>query len=175
MGRTMPITWLLSLDSFVGIGTAALTLGFWRWRARQRRDPDEIVKVAVGAGIGALAPLILAAASAQAAGGHKVGLVWGLAFHVVNNIAFAHVYTIGLALYARAAPRPLGATVVAGYSLSIFLANLMVGKLAGLLATMPGTTFWALHAALVAAAAAMLWAFARMFGGILAPATGQPA
>lgn len=168
-GQTMPVTWLLSLDAFIGVGTTALNLAFWRWRARRRRDPDEIVKVALGALVAAVAPLILAAASAYAAGGHEVGLIWGLAFHVVNNIAFANVYIIGLALYARAAPKPLGATVIAGYSLSIFLANLIVGKLAGLFATMTPVTFWLLHAALIGVAAVVLLVCARVFRDILAP------
>ncbi len=54
---------------------------------------------------------------------------------------------------------------------SIFLCNLLVGKLAGLLSTMSGAAFWSLHAALVAIASVMLLVCARLFGRTLAPRT----
>jgi POT family proton-dependent oligopeptide transporter len=168
-GQTMPISWLLSLDAFVSVITIALSMAFWRWWARRWREPDEIVKIGFGALISALAPLILAAASVHAASGHKIGLAWGLGFHIVNDIGFANAYVVGLALYSRAAPPSLGATVVNGYSLSLFLTNLMVGRLAGLLSQMSGAAFWSLHAGLIAAAAVILLICGRLFHRTLAP------
>jgi POT family proton-dependent oligopeptide transporter len=168
-GRTMPVSWLLSLDASISTGTLFGSLMFWRWWRRRHRDPDEIVKIAIGAAISALAPAILALASVQAAGGHKVGLGWGVAFHLVNDIGFANVYAIGIALYSRAAPAALGATVVNGFVLHLFLANLFVGWLAGLLEVMPAPQFWLLHSGLIAGAALVLMVFARVFRGILAP------
>lgn len=173
-GKTMPVSWLLSLDAFISTFTLILVLVFWRWWARHHRDPDEIVKMAWGAGINALAPAILAFASWHASGGHKVGLIWGVAFHAVNDIGFANVYAIGMALYSRAAPPALGATVVNSFVLHIFLANLAVGWLAGLLEVMPPGQFWLLHSALIAGAAVVLAVFARLFRTTLAP-RGAPA
>ncbi len=170
-GRTMPVSWLLSLDAFISTFTLLASVLFWRWYAARRRAPDEIVKMAIGALIAAVGPLVLAAAAWHALGGHKVGLVWGVGFHVVNDIGFANVYAIGLALYSRASPPSLGSTVVNAYSLHLFLANLLVGWLAGLLATMPAVQFWLLHAALIAGAALVLAMFARVFRTTLAPAS----
>lgn len=172
-GRTMPVSWLLSLDAFVSTATLIGVVMFWRWWASRARDPDEVVKMAIGGAIAALAPLVLALASAHAAGGHKVGLAWGLAFHIVNDIGFANLYGIGLALFSRAAPAAAGSTVVNAFMLSLFLSNLMVGKLAGLLSKMPAVSFWLLHAGLVGAGALMLLVFARVFHRTLAP-TGEP-
>ncbi len=164
-GEIMPVSWLLSIDAFVSVFCIALSMAFWRWFATKWREPDEITKAGIGAAIAALAPLILAAASLQAMGGHKVGLVWGLSFHIVNDIGFSNVYPIGMALYSRAAPPSLGATVVNAYSLTLFLANLIVAKLAGLLASLPAAVFWGLHAGLVAGAAVVMlicaWAFRK--------------
>ncbi len=168
-GQTMPISWLLSLDAFVSTGTTLFVLWFWRWWAKHWKEPDEIVKIGSFGFIAAAGPLVLAAASMQAAGGHKVGLAWGLAFHIVNDIGFSGMYPIGMALFSRAAPPALGATIVNGFVFSIFLCNLLVGKLAGLLSTMSGAAFWALHAALVAGAAVLLLVCARLFGRTLAP------
>ena len=155
-GRTMPISWLLSLDALISTFTILGSIRFWRWWSVRHGTPHELTKLAIGAGISALAPLVLAAASLQAAGGHKVGLAWGVAFHVVNDIGFANVFAIGLALYSRLAPPGLNATVVNGYALSLFLSNLLVGWLGGLLGRMSGAQFWLLHAALVGSAAVVL-------------------
>ena len=169
LGQVMPVSWLLSMDAFVSVITIAGSVAFWRWWGRRAREPDEIVKVALGAVVMAGAPLILAAASVQAAHGHKVGLAWGLGFHIVNDTGFANLYAVGLALYSRAAPRSLGATVVNLFTLSIFLSNLLVGRLAGLLSAMSGARFWLLHAGLILAAAALLAIAARVFHRQLAP------
>jgi POT family proton-dependent oligopeptide transporter len=170
-GRTMPVSWLLSLNALVGAIAIAGSMAFWRWWGRRRRQPDEIVKVALGATVMALAPLILATASLQAAHGRKVGLLWGLSFHFVNAIGFANLYAMGVALYSRAAPKSLAATVVNLFALSIFLANLMVGRLAGLLSDMSGATFWLMHAGLVLVAAIALLIAARVFRRQLAPSS----
>jgi len=168
-GQIMPVSWLLSIDAFVSVFTIGASMAFWRWWAGRWREPDEIVKVALGAVILAAAPLILAAASVQAGHGHKAGLVWGLGFHIVNDIGFANAYAVGLALYSRAAPRGLGATVVNLFSLAIFFSNLIVGRLAGLLTTMSGAAFWLLHAGLILGAAIVLLIAARLFRRQLAP------
>ena len=63
-GRTMPITWILSMGSVVSAATIALSVSFWRWFATRWAEPDEITKIAIGVFIGALAPLLLAAAAA---------------------------------------------------------------------------------------------------------------
>ena len=168
-GQTMPASWLLSMDAFVSTGTTLFVIWFWRWWARRWTEPDEIVKIGAFGFIAAAGPLVLAAASLHAAGGHKVGLGWGLAFHIVNDIGFSGMYPIGMALFSRAAPPALGATIINCFTFSIFLCNLLVGKLAGLLSTMSGAAFWSLHAGLVAGASVLLLVCARLFGRILAP------
>ncbi|WP_419729702.1 peptide MFS transporter [Lichenicola sp.] len=166
-GHTMPVSWLVSLDAFFGIGTLASSMLFWRWWGRHWRLPGEIVRIAGASVLLMLAPLILALASFQA-DGHKIGLGWGLAFHLVNDFGFSNFYPVGMALYARRAPRALGATVVNAFVLHLFLANLLVARLAGLVTQMSGTRFWLLHAALIGSATILLAAFALLFGRLLA-------
>jgi POT family proton-dependent oligopeptide transporter len=107
----------------------------------------------------------------HAAGDHKVGLAWGPAFHVVNDLGFANLYAVGLALYSRAAPPGLGTTVVNAYALHLFLSNLLVGWLGGQLERMQAQRFWLLHSGLIAIAALLLFAFAHRFRRTLAPGT----
>ena len=170
-GQIMPVSWLLSMDAFVSTGTTLFVIWFWRWWATRWKEPDEIVKIGTFGFIAAAGPLVLALASVYATGGHKVGLAWGLAFHIVNDIGFSGMYPIGMALFSRAAPPALGATIVNSFVFSIFFCELLVGKLAGLLSTMSGAAFWSLHAVLVAGASVLLLVCAKIFGGILAPRT----
>jgi POT family proton-dependent oligopeptide transporter len=168
-GWAMPVSWLMSLDALISVATLLLAVAFWRWRARIGRDLDEVVKITAGAAIAALAPAILAFASYFAiAGQHKVGLGWGLAFHTVNDLGFANLYAIGLALYSRVAPARLGSTVVNAYVLVIAIANLLVGWLAGLLPVLGAVKFWLLHSAIIAVGALMLLAVSRLFRHLLA-------
>jgi POT family proton-dependent oligopeptide transporter len=169
-GWTMPASFLISLDAFVSVFTMAAAIAFWRWWGRHRAEPDEITKCTIGAFIAAAAPLMLAFGAAhEAATGQKVGLGWGLGFHIVNDIGFANLYPIGLALYSRAAPKALEATMMSAYLLSLFLAGMIVAKLATLLGVLSGFAFWGLHAALIAGAAIVLLIVRGVAGRLLAP------
>jgi POT family proton-dependent oligopeptide transporter len=169
-GQTMPVTWLVSLDAFVSMITMIAVVVFWRWWGTFRREPDEIVKLAIGAVISAFGPLLLAAGSfMEAQTGHKVGLAWGLGFHLLNDIGFANVFPVGLALYTRASPRALGGLMIGVYYLHLFAGNFFVGWLGGLLVPMGAVNFWLLHAVLIGGGAAVMLVFAAVFGRILAP------
>ena len=175
-GQRMPVTWLISLDAIISSATIVLAVAFWRWWATRRREPREITKLAIGALIAAFAPLALALASMQqAATGHKVGLAWGLAFHIVNDIGYANIFPVGLALYSRAGPRAIAGMIIGVYYLSLFAGNMLVGWLGGLLEPLGATKFWALHAALVFAGALALFAARAAFGRRLAPTASSEA
>jgi proton-dependent oligopeptide transporter, POT family len=82
------------------------------------------------------------------------------------------VFPVGLALYARAAPKAVAGTFIAIYYLHLFLCNNLVGWLGGFLEKMSGTQFWLMHAALVGGSAAVMGIAAR-FGGRLLKPTGS--
>ena len=169
-GQTMPVSWLVSLDAIISTATVGGALAFWSIWAKYRKEPDEIVKLAIGALIAAGAPLILAAASAnEATTGQKASLIWGLGFHIVNDIGFAMIFPVGLALFSRAAPRQVGGLFIGIYYLHLFICNLATGKIAGLVETMDGASFWGMHAAIVAGGAVALLLFAFFFRKLLAP------
>jgi POT family proton-dependent oligopeptide transporter len=156
-GKTMPITWMISLDAFISAGLVAFSALFWRWFGRHWKEPDEITKIVIGVAISAGAPLALSGASAVvAATGHPVSIGWAFAFHILNDLGFANVLPVGLALYSRAAPKGLGGIMIAVYYLHLFLGNMLTGYLGGLLGTMPDTTFWLMHAGIMAVSAAIL-------------------
>jgi POT family proton-dependent oligopeptide transporter len=175
-GWTIPTGWMLSFDAVFSSTTMIGVIWFWRWYGKRRREPDEITKIIIGVLISMLAPLALAGASAMvAATGHKVTLGWAVAFHVINDIGFANVLPVGLALYSRAAPKGFGGTMIAIYYLHLFFANTVItGAVGGLMGTMPDAQFWLLHVALMFGAAVVLVIAKLLFGKVLAP-SGEPA
>jgi POT family proton-dependent oligopeptide transporter len=176
LGHAFPVSFLISLDAFISTGMIFLSLLFWRWYAKHRSEPDEITKLTIGALISALAPLALAVAAWQeAASGQKVGLGWALAFHVINDIGFANVFPVGIALYSRASPRGVAATMIGVYYSHLFAANMLVGKLGGYLSSMPAGQFWLMHAILVGVGALGLLVVRAAAGRVLAPSTEDEA
>ena len=173
-GWQVPVTWLQAVDAFVSTATMVASIAFWRWWSTRRREPDELMKMALGSLMSALAPALLVIAAVLIATTHeKVSLVWTLGYTVLNDLGFANVLPVGLALYSRAAPKGLQGLVIGMYYLHLFIGNTFVGWLAGFLQTMPGHDFWGLHALLVVSAGLLLLAVRFFFGGLLAP--GDPA
>ncbi len=91
--------------------------------------------------------MCLFTAAATQGAGQKIGLFWPAAFHFLNNIAFAHMLPVSLALFAKYATKALNATVIGLYYLAFSAANTMVG---GFYEKWPTTNFWLLHAAFAA-------------------------
>jgi proton-dependent oligopeptide transporter, POT family len=168
-GKTIPVTWLLSDGSACGAITIALSVFFWRWWGKRRAEPDEITKMAIGAVLLAAAPLVLVLAPALAPSDQRIGLGWDFVFEFVTGLGFANLYPIGMALFARAAPKGWGGLMIGIFFLHFFLANMLVGWLGGLLETMPGSSFWLLHAGLIGLAALILLAIRGGAGRVLAP------
>jgi POT family proton-dependent oligopeptide transporter len=170
-GRTMPTTWLITLDATVSVSCLVGSVAFWRLWSRRYAEPNEVVKIAIGLGISALALLALAAAAVVARGGHKAGPGYVLAYELLNSIGFANVFPVGLALYARASPKAVAGTMIGVYYCHLFVTNNLVGWLGGLLERVSGTRFWLLHATLVGAAGLLTAIAARAFARQLAPGT----
>ncbi len=166
-GRTMPTTWLITVDSVSSVSSLVAVVAFWRLWSRRFKEPSESVKIVIGLGCSATALLSLAGAAALSSTGQKAGIGWVLAFEVLNSIGFSNVFPVGLAMYARASPKPLAGTIMGLYLVHLFLGNNLVGWLGGLLERMSGTQFWLLHAALVGAAGIIMATVARLAGPLL--------
>ena len=173
-GWQVPVTWLQGVDAFVSSATMLMSIGFWSWYSKRRNEPDELMKMAIGSVIAAGGPGLMAIAGNIVDTTHgKVGPVWTLAYTIVNDIGFANVLAVGLALYSRVAPKQIVGLVIGIYYLHLFIANTFVGWLAGFMDSMPNRDFWALHAVLVAVAGVLLVGVRAMFGHLLSPEAMQ--
>ncbi|MCQ8278213.1 MFS transporter [Acetobacteraceae bacterium KSS8] len=150
-GHQMPVSWLLSADAFISMGATALSIAVWTYLERRGRPVPDMLKITIGTVLCALATLLLTAAPTG-----RVGLGWGLAFHIINDIGNTNTYMVSMALYSRLAPAPLRATITNACALQIFLANMVVAQLASRLGTLGPTRFWMLHTVLIAFSALVL-------------------
>src|SRR5256884_5401311 len=146
-GRKMPTTWLITLDSILSVSCLAGAVVFWRLWSKKFPEPAEITKMGIGSMIAVTGFISLAIGAAMAASlGTKVSIGWLITFHLLNSIGFANVFPVSLALYARAAPAALSATIIGIFYLHLFAANNLVGWIGGFLEKIPATQFWLFHA-----------------------------
>ena len=173
-GWQVPVTWLQAVDAFVSTATMVASLAFWRWWAKSRNEPDELMKMAIGSLVAAGGPALMAIAGNIVDTTHgRVSAIWTLVYTIVNDIGFANILPIGLALYSRVAPKQIVGLVIGIYYLHLFIGNTFVGWLAGFMDIMPNRDFWALHAVLVAVAGVLLVGVRAMFGHLLSPEAMQ--
>jgi POT family proton-dependent oligopeptide transporter len=173
-GWQVPVTWLQGVDAFVSSATMLMSIAFWSWYSKHRNEPDELMKIALGSIIAAGGPALMAVAGQIVDTTHgKVGPIWTLAYTIVNDIGFANVLAVGLALYSRVAPKQIVGLVIGVYYLHLFVANTFVGWLAGFMDSMPNRDFWALHAILVAAGGVLVLGARALFGHLLSPEAMQ--
>ena len=168
-GQVMPTSWLITLDATVSVSGLFAGMIFWRLYAKRFREPTEIIKMTIGLGLSALGVTCLFMAALMADHGQKASIVWVLGFEVLNSLGFANLFPVGLALYARVAPKKLVGTLVGVYYLHMFLCNNLIGWLGGLIERMSGTQFWLLHVGLIGTAMVLLFGASKVFGSYLMP------
>ncbi|HWW20570.1 MAG TPA: peptide MFS transporter, partial [Steroidobacteraceae bacterium] len=121
-GQTMPTSWLITVDAGLSLGALGGSLLFWRLWALRFPEPSEVTKIAIGMLISMAGLLMLVVAGSLSAGGQRIRILWPLAFDTLNSIGYANVFPVGLALYARASPRSLAATMIGIYYGHLFVA-----------------------------------------------------
>lgn len=145
-GRTLPTSWMITLDATTSFSMLIVVAAFWKWiSVKTGREPDELGKMIIGSVFTVAGALCLViAASTQGTG--KIGLFWPVMFHVFNSIGFAHILPVSLALFTKVAPQAMSGTVIGLYYLAFFGANKIVGTVGGWYSTMDTVDFWLLHA-----------------------------
>ena len=156
-GRTLPTSWMITIDAAFSFSMLVAVAWFWKWKAdKTGTEPDELGKMIIGSVFSIIGGLCLVIAAATQ-GDSKIGLFWPVMFHLFNSIGFAHLLPVSLALFSRLAPRQINATIIGIYYLAFFLANQIVGQVGGWYSTWDTVSFWLFH---VATAAVGLVAFA---------------
>jgi POT family proton-dependent oligopeptide transporter len=168
-GHVMPTSWLITIDATLGLTCIAGSMAFWRLWARRLPQPNEVTKIAIGMIISMLGLLMMVIGASLGADGRRISVFWPLAFDLLNSLGYANVFPVGLALYARASPKSLVATVIGIYYCHLFVASNLAGWLGGLMERLTGVQFWLLHVGIEAAGAAMFIVLGWVFIRVLAP------
>jgi len=159
MGFHIPVSWFSAIDSLVSIVGAPFLIALWKWQDKHGGEPDDLAKIGIGAGVTAAANALLALAALSAT---RVSVVFPLVYDALLGIGFLYYWPVLLALVSRTAPQHLKATLMGAVFLSLFVANLIIGRIGGLYEHMSPAAFWGQEAAISA------------LGGILALALGAP-
>jgi POT family proton-dependent oligopeptide transporter len=163
---------LVSADAFVSVGCLAGMVVFWRLWAKRFKEPDEFGKIFIGCLFGAVGVACLGFGALVTPDGGKVSAWWLLAFHLLNDIGFANVLPVSLALFARAAPRAIAGSVIGIYYLFLFTGNAAAGWLGTKLEQMGSVQFWLMHGAIVAVAGVVILLLSPTFRKVIG--AGEP-
>jgi POT family proton-dependent oligopeptide transporter len=159
----VPIPWLQALDGVSPILVMPLFLALWRRQAARGTEPDDLRKIAIGCLIFGAGALWLATASLVSGADGRAPLLWAVAFHLISNSGWLYVAPIALALFATRAPESVRGMMVGVNSINVFFAAVIAGRIGGLYEQVSASSFWLIHAAIVAGGGLAL----LVFGGPL--------
>jgi POT family proton-dependent oligopeptide transporter len=158
-GSVIPMTWFQALNPLLVMVMTPPLLVLWQQRAARGRVARPARKMATGALIVGGAYLLLAALEAV---GGPTHWAWLALFFAALTLGELYILPTGLGLFARLAPRGLGATTVAAWYLATFAGSLTAGLVGTLWSRTSHAVFFLLLAGLCGVAAAMLRALDPM-------------
>ncbi|WP_430388363.1 peptide MFS transporter [Blastomonas fulva] len=173
---TVPTPAFVALDGLFCFALVPLLIMGWRWQERRGREPGEQDKIEIGYLLTVLANLLmlLPAGWIDADPSVKVSMVWPFLLSLLNAIGFLYYWPTLLALFSRAAPRGINATMMGILFFSSFAGNVLKGTVGGYWGMMSRVDFYLLHAGFAAAALIAMLLIARPATRLLAPRTTAP-
>jgi len=169
----VPVPWLQALDGVSPILVMPIFLALWRRQAARGVEPDDLRKIAIGCLIFGAGTLWLALAPLVSGGDGRAPLLWAVAFHLISNSGWLYVAPIALALFATRAPESVRGMMVGANSLNVFFASVVAGRIGGLYEEqVSASTFWLIHAAIVAGGGLALLLLARPLRRLLSAGFG---
>jgi len=164
LGFQIPVAWFASIDSFVSIVTVPPLIALWRWQQSHGGEPAEIGKIATGAWIACAANALLVIGCLP---GGRVSGLYPLVYDVLLGIAFLYYWPTLLALISHAAPARVKSTMMGVAFLSLFVGNLIMGRLGSFYETLGPTAFWLLNAGVAATGGTLALLLRRPLGRVL--------
>jgi proton-dependent oligopeptide transporter, POT family len=146
-GFDVPTAWFASIDPAASIVGVPLLFAIWRWQEKNGGEPGDLGKIAVGAWMAMVANLVLVAATLM---GPTTTILVPLIYNILLGVAFLYYWPTLLALVSRTAPNAIKATLMGAVFLTLFVSNIIIGRIGGFYETMTPTMFWAMHAGFAA-------------------------
>ncbi|MFC3053561.1 peptide MFS transporter [Kordiimonas pumila] len=165
-GTSMPITWFQSLDSFAVLVFAPIIMYLWYKQRQRSAEPEDVTKIIIGFLVFGAACVWLAVGQTLSADG-KVAIFWPAIFHFICAAGFLYAWPAVMAMVSKTAPAPVNAMMVGACYLSIFAGSTTSGWLGRFYETLPATTFWIMHGAIVASAGGFIFLIRKPLAKIL--------
>jgi proton-dependent oligopeptide transporter, POT family len=162
-GFRVPVPWLQSIDGLAPLATLPVMLAVWRWQHERGREPDEFGKLAMGCFIFGASTLWLAAGQYVTDASGRTPFLWAVAFHLFSNFGWLYFAPTCNALFSRAAPASVTATLMGLYSVAVSMGSFISGRLGGFYEVMTPAAFWTLHAAICAGGGAVILLYGMAF------------
>jgi POT family proton-dependent oligopeptide transporter len=163
----LPTAWFGSAaDSFISIACVPFLFALWRWQARHGGEPGEIAKIGIGAALAATANLVLAGVALLPG---RVSPLFPLLYETVLGVAFIWQWPTLLALVSRVAPQRLKSTLMGAAFLTLFTANMTIGRIGALYEHMTPAEFSLMNALIAATGGVLAFVLRKPLGRILAP------
>lgn len=158
-GWRFPVSWLIAADGLVSLIALAGTAAFWAWHDRRGEPARAETKSLIGA-LFVVAGGACLTLAALLHGRTLVPIAWGLAFKLLNSLGLANVLPAIMASFGQSGFARYGATMMAGFYLSLFAGGLISTWLGSQFVSLSIATFWLLHT-LCAVMGASILAFLR--------------
>ena len=172
-GWEIPASAFVALDGLFCFALVPLVLLLWKRQERSGREPGEMGKVVIGYLLTMIANLAMIAPASwiDVEPAVKVSMIWPFLLYLLNAIGFLYYWPTLLALFSRAAPRAINATMMGILFFSTFIGSVWMGAIGGWWNAMPHVDFFLWHAALAAGPLAAMLLIARPAARLLAPRT----
>jgi len=154
----IPTTWFLALNPLMIFLFTPILVRRWARQAATGGGMSTITKLAFGFICVALGNLLLVAAAWDLAPGAKASPLWLVGYFAVVTVGELHLAPVGLALISRLAPPRVLSLMMGLWFATTFPGDVLGGFIGGFWSTMPKAHFFALIAAIAAAAGAAVLA-----------------
>ena len=170
-GWEVPTSTFVALDGLWCFTLVPPLIMLWKWQERRGHEPGELGKMSIGYLLTAMGSLLMVmpAMWTDVDPTAKVSIVWPLMFSLLNGVGFLFYWPTQLALFSRAAPRAINATMMGILFLSPFAGAVLGGAVGGYWDRISHAEFYAFHAALAGASLLAMLLIARPAVRILAP------
>jgi POT family proton-dependent oligopeptide transporter len=166
-GWSIPMTWFISIDSFVVFAFTPVLVARWARLARRGIETPLLAKMAFGAAIVALSYVALGlVAGWNEAHGTRANWGWLAGWFVLFSIGELYILPTGLALFGRMAPEGFRATSIATWFFAGFFGNLLAGGLGTLWSRLAHGWFFVLIGGVSALSAVLLYGLSLRLGGV---------
>ncbi len=156
---TIPVTWFQWLNPVLIILLTPFVVSFWRWQDGRGKEPAVVIKMVTGCILVCLAYLVMAYAAHLAGPDGQASWLWLLLYFVLLTTGELYISPIGLALYAKAAPKSIVSLMVGVWLATSFPGNFLGGYLGSFWSSMDKVDFFLMIAQYIAGAAVVIFFF----------------